>query len=332
MAMITPLSSSHPPRGAINRSNRCPGWAVASRRHGGFTLVEILLSISISALILGSAATFLFATFNLFTTAENDPKLEFHKLGVAGFIQYAFSQALSGNSVAGGTAAANTTANATADLGGLNTAPTYATLVSLTVSTTTGGNTAGGAGGNSTAGGTGGNTTDDSSTPTAAAPAETPNVRLGWPPNVDATDNPYLTFNLDSTNPLLVWEQGPRPICVCWLMFKQGEGLELAWMPNVPTATTIYQQISTSPVLRTMLSPLVTKMEYVYYDPNSQTWNTSDEAPLAPTDATQTTSSTSTTGNTYVLPDYILLTFDLNGKIEKISIPVPPLEKGVPIF
>jgi hypothetical protein len=179
---------------------------------------------------------------------------------------------------------------------------------------TSGNSTSGAAtGGNSTSGGTASanstaGTTDDSGAANnnPSAIQKTTLVTWGWPPGVDVGEDPYLTWVMQTDNPLLVWDNGPRPPIRCFLTFKEHEGLELIW---VPPATP--DDIEINAVRRTMLSPLVVKMTYVYYDAQSLTWDTSDSPPKDPS-----------TGS-YVVPDYIRLFFDLNGKTSNMDIPIP---------
>jgi len=264
------------------------------RLRAGFTLIEIVLAIALSTLVLLSAAIFVFSAFHLLTETENDPGLEHHKLGVVGYLQYAFFQATpASNTTTGGNATSgNTTGNG------------YA-----------GGQNGTGGGGNSSSGGPstsfGGGA---SATPTITISSnQTNRVTWGYPPSVAAIDNPYISFRVDDDDPLLVWDSGPRPPATAWLYFKQGEGLSLIWQ------TDQQKLLDPNALQRTILSPLVTKMEFVFYDPTTSQWSTADTPP------------TDSSGNT-LLPTYIRLTFKINGKEEVMDVNLPAAQTNLPIY
>jgi hypothetical protein len=329
--------------------------------------MEILMAIAISILILGAAAVFMYSAFSLLEQAQNDPGLEHQKLGVTSFLAYSFANALpdssipvnpnQGNSTTGNaTAGAGTGGNATAGagtggnatgaastssglstaLGGSNTttsragtalAPTVNGIASATANLTgnaTGGNSTSGnsTSGNSTSGNsTSGNSSADGSQDIAAANNQpsviqkTTLVAWGWPPTVDQGMDPDLTWVASTDSPLIVWDNGPKVPVRCFLSFKANQGLELIWVPPY-----VPNDIEINPVRVTLLSALVVKMTYVYYDPNSSTWDTSDNAPKDPT------------SGSYVLPDYVQLVFDLNGKLSTMSVAIPAAQSGVPLY
>jgi len=321
---------------------------------GGFTLVEILMAIAISVLILGAASIFMYSSFTMLEQTQNDPGLEHHKLGVTGFLQYSFENALpdsaipvSPNSTANSTA--NTTAgaaaggnsisgaaapaaaspaaglgigNTTTSRAGTSMAPTVNAENSATtnlLSSSTGGASSGGnstsgnsSGGNSSASGADATASTDNA---AAAIAKTTNVAWGWPPTVSVGEDPYLTWVMPSDSPLLIWENGPRPPIRCFLEYKDHEGLELIWVPpSTPN------DIELNAVRRTLLSPLVVRMTYLYYDATGLKWDYSESPPKDPT-----------TGS-FILPDYIQLTFDLNGKLSTMNVAIPPADTSVPLY
>jgi hypothetical protein len=166
-----------------------------------------------------------------------------------------------------------------------------------------------------------GNTTSGASQDIAAANnnasviQKTTNVAWGWPPTVDVGEDPELTWVMPTDSPLIVWDNGPHVPVRCFLQFKDHEGLELVWVPP-----TIPNDIEINPVRVTLLSALVVKLTYVYFDSNALTWDTSDSPPKDPT-----------TGS-YVLPDYVQLTFDLNGKLSTMSVAIPPSDTSVPLY
>jgi len=222
---------------------------------------------------------------------QNDPGLEHHKLGVVGYLEYAFSQApLPSNTTTG-----NSTGNSTGN---------------LTSGNSTGSGFAGGA---STAGPTlsFGNSLPGS---TLTSSNSTSRVSWGYPPNAVDVGNPYLSFRVDDDDPLLVWDSGPRPPATAWLYFKDGEGLSIIWQ------TDQQKLIDPTALQRTIISPLVTKLDFVYYDATSEEWTTSDTPQTDPTSGAQ------------LLPNFLRLTFKINGKEEIMTVNLPGNETTVPIY
>jgi hypothetical protein len=317
-------------------------------RAAGFTLVEILMAISLATLILGAAAVFVFSSFNILSTAQNDPGLDHHRLGVSSFLQYAFTESLpdsaipnyanitnassgnTGGNTTGNSTSGNTSGNIGLSLGGAtvgssntttsNSGATFApTDNTISLNTDSSGNSSSSGGNSSSSGGnsssSSGNDTDGTTQLTPEAPAKTPNVTWAWPPGVDQGEDPYLSFVLPADNPIVVLENAPPQPVRCFLEYKQDEGLEMIWVPPPQPND---EEINA--VRRTMLSPVVTGMTYFYYDPNQQSWQNSDTPPKNPL-----------TGN-YVLPDYIRLTFNLDGKISNMTVTIPPAQTSVPIY
>jgi hypothetical protein len=270
----------------------------------GFTLVEVVLSIALSTLVLLAAAVFVFSAFNLLTQTQNDPGIEHHKLGVVNYLEYAFSQAPPSNSTTSGATTGNTTGPGFAGGGG-------------TASPTGGGNTSNNNNSNANTGNGASNGLGQSSLSLTSGLGTSANqtnlVAWGYPPGTASGDNPYLSFRVDDNDPLLVWPSGPRPPATAWLYFKDGEGLSIIWQTD--------EQKSTDPsaLQRTMLSPLVTKVEFNYYDPSTEQWSVSD------------TPVTDVNGN-QLLPTFIRLTFTINGKEEPMIVNIPASTATVPLY
>ncbi len=74
--------------------------------------------------------------------------------------------------------------------------------------------------------------------------------------------------------------------------------------------------IEINPVRKTLLSSLVVKMTYFYFDPTTNDWDSSDKPPTDPTNSE------------YILPDFVRLTFDIEGKISNITVPMPAATVG----
>jgi prepilin-type N-terminal cleavage/methylation domain-containing protein len=279
--------------------------AVQPAGRAGFTLVEVLLAIAVSTLVLLGASVFVFSAFNLLTQVQNDPGLEHHKLGVVGFLQYVFSQ--EPKLAAASTNSPFNSVGFTSPAGGVG----------------SGGNTAGtSSGGNSSSGSStpsSGGTSPFSTNPGGNSNSFMGNSTVGnnqvsWqtPSWNSASDNPMLSFRIDDgvdNDPLFVWTMGPRPPATGYLYFHEGEGLSILWQTDQQAQLTpdVYQ--------RTLLSPLVTKVTYVYYDTENSDW-------------VETDSPSSTSGTNPPVPNFIRLTFKINGKEEVATVSLPYTQTG----
>lgn len=84
-------------------------------------------------------------------------------------------------------------------------------------------------------------------------------------PRSGATEN-LLTFELPAGSRLLTWPERPLPEVVCSLQFRAGEGLWLLWHSRLET------RFDDDPPRETQITPLVTGLSYVYYDPSFKNW------------------------------------------------------------
>lgn len=84
-------------------------------------------------------------------------------------------------------------------------------------------------------------------------------------PRSGATEN-LLTFELPEGSRLLAWPEQPLPEVVCSLQFREREGLWMLWHSKIET------RFKDDPPRETQITPLVTGLTYVYYDPNFKNW------------------------------------------------------------
>jgi len=81
-----------------------------------------------------------------------------------------------------------------------------------------------------------------------------------------------LAFRLPGSIPLFVDDQLYLPAVDCYLRLVEGEGLFLYWQSNEMA------EEDAEDLRRSLLSPLVTKLEYLWYDQEDDVWDVSDEA------------------------------------------------------
>jgi prepilin-type N-terminal cleavage/methylation domain-containing protein len=149
-----------------------------------------------------------------------------------------------------------------------------------------------------------------------------------------ASNNPLFTFVLPTGSRLLPWPPGTTggtsastannvgsasssgralPDVTCSLDVREGEGLILLWHSQYETTFT------TDPPRETLISPLVTEMDFDYYDTANQQW-TSQNTPM-----------TDNNGN-YMVPNRLTLNFTYGSMTQSATIPLLTATQGLPSF
>ena len=126
-----------------------------------------------------------------------------------------------------------------------------------------------------------------------------------WPRPGTMTDEPFavsevqttvgaksnlLGFELLDGDRLLDWPENPLPEVLCHLAQEQNRGLVLYWQSSLE------KDIAQKPPRTTVVSPLVTKLAYAYYDATAGSWRT------------EQTLRKNSSGE-WVLPDRLVLSF-----------------------
>jgi hypothetical protein len=103
--------------------------------------------------------------------------------------------------------------------------------------------------------------------PPAARPNSSPIALQEVQPQGGITEK-MLTFDLPSGSRLITWPERPLPEVVCSLQARETEGLFLLWHSRLE------KNFDTDPPRETLVTPLVTKLAYDYYDPDFNRWST----------------------------------------------------------
>ena len=130
------------------------------------------------------------------------------------------------------------------------------------------------------------------------------------PANSVATN--LVTFDLPQGSRLLDWAGGPPlPEVTCSLQAREHDGLYLLWHSRLET------RYSEDPPRETQLTPLVTAMEYDYYDDSFKRWTT------------ETALRIDSSGNP-ITPQRLRLRFEYGKRVRETLIVIPTLYQGVP--
>jgi prepilin-type N-terminal cleavage/methylation domain-containing protein len=148
------------------------------------------------------------------------------------------------------------------------------------------------------------------------------------------TNNPLFTFTLPTGSRLLPWPPGTTggtsagtasnvgsasssgralPDVQCSLEVIEGKGLIMLWHSQYETTFT------TDPPRETLVSPLVTEMDFDYYDSTNQQWTS------------QNTPQTDNSGN-YMVPTRLRLIFTCGSLTQSATIPLMAATQGLPSF
>jgi prepilin-type N-terminal cleavage/methylation domain-containing protein len=82
------------------------------------------------------------------------------------------------------------------------------------------------------------------------------------------SSGPLLRFELRDGSRLIAWPGQPLPEVVCALAVRDGTGLVLLWQSRLET------RFGDDPPRETVISPLVTAIQYDYYDAETRAWRT----------------------------------------------------------
>jgi len=260
----------------------------------GFTLIEILLAITIAGFVLGAAATMVVSVSDIWMDRQERNFFDDHVDGVAEFVQSCFTNA--------GIEIALTTS--TQDSGfsreRKENAPPDPDEIKVEVDLvddeeeTTGIN----------------NNNNNNRPSESSALIRVSEEPVGWgrPPGFRESEDPLLNFKLRNQPPLLVNADNAPALGVdAFLYFKEREGLSLLWYSILQEEAEDEDDLR-----RTQISPYVKGISYIYWDEDFKQWEEEPE-PME------------SDGDSFVLPRFIKLIFERDGEIKErtLTIPVP---------
>ena len=151
------------------------------------------------------------------------------------------------------------------------------------------------------------------SLPPFAKIGDTPVTAPEIKPIAGNSDN-LLTFTLPSGSRLIAWpDNRPLPEVVCSLQVRENEGLILLWHSSLET------KFNDDPPRETVISSLVTELDYDYYDSTLKTWTTETALKKDQTGAVTT-------------PQRLRLKFLYDKMTQERVISLPTATEGVPMF
>lgn len=249
------------------------------------TLIEVVLAIAVAGFVLASATTFLISVSNIWHERQNRHFFEDHVDGVAEFLKASFTMA--GYEIGTGTTDEGADDEPEdGDIGDDAGNEDLQITTERSESNNSQENTSGGLSGTS----------------------ETP---ITWEklPGSAGYDEPLLSFSLTTTPPLLVGlDAVPFTKVKLYLHFNQSEGLSLLWHSNL-----LEEVEDERDLRRTLVSPIVKQLSYVYWDETFEKWEETEEPEEGEGD------------EEFLLPRYLKLTFEYEGETKErvIAIPVP---------
>ncbi len=260
-------------------------------RHCAFTLIEVILAVSIAGALLAAAATLVVSVSELWIGRQDRHFFDDHVDGVTEFIQASFAHSGTEITIR---APEGQTVNASNPLGtNSNTPNSNMTEVEVIPSNT--------------------DLQSDNDAPETgrAGLIKTAEQPIAWskPPGYPEYEDPLLHFSLKDTSPLLIKADDAPIIGIkAFFYFKKDEGLSLLWYTPLQEHSKDLNDLH-----RTQISNLITQIEYIYWDDRFEKW----ESETAPKE--------SEAGDEFILPHFAKLTFEYEGERKEriLAIPVP---------
>lgn len=134
-------------------------------------------------------------------------------------------------------------------------------------------------------------------------------IRWERPPGFAGYQEPLLNFSMSDDSPILVGPENTPTLGInAFLYFDPDEGLSLLWHSMIQEEVEDLNDLN-----RTRISPLVTKITYIYWDERFESWEEED-SPQEDDGSDQ-----------YLLPRFIKLFFEYEDVTKEriITIPVP---------
>ena len=271
-----------------------------TRGIAAFTLLEVILAVTIAGALLAGAATLMVSVTNAWLERQDRHFFEDHVDGVTEFLQASFS--IAGTEIAlgdedgsGGSTMSETGneietdgSQVTVDISGNNNLESGNSMEGNTESTTSSG---------------------------LMRVSEDP-IDWSQPPGFADYQEPLLHFKLRDTPPLLVQTENAPIIGVeAFLHFEEDEGLILLWYTPLQEDSEDLDDLR-----RTPLSDLVIKVEYIYWDKRFEKWESETEPKEGEGD------------DQFILPRFLKLTFEFEAVTKERTLTIPVTSRNALIF
>jgi hypothetical protein len=271
-----------------------------ARGIAAFTLLEVILAVTIAGALLAGAATLMVSVTNAWLERQDRHFFEDHVDGVTEFLQASFSIAgteivLGDDDGSGGSTISETGneieadgSQVTVDISGNNNLESGNSMEGNTESTASSG---------------------------LIRVSEDP-IDWSQPPGFADYQEPLLHFKLRDTPPLLVQTENAPIIGVeAFLHFEDDEGLSLLWYTPLQEDSEDLDDLR-----RTPLSDLVIKVEYVYWDERFEKWESETEPKEGEGD------------DQFILPRFLKLTFEYEAVTKERTLTIPVTSRNALIF
>ena len=264
----------------------------------GFTLIEVLLAITITGFVLASATTLIVSISEIWANRQNSHFFGDHVDGVTEFLQARLSEA--------GTEIALDVANQGRGL--TNDSPEEkeddGPEVRVVVNALEDGIPANQASSNS-----------QSQSQAGLIRTSGMPIDLARPPGFGSARDPLLNFRLREIPPLLVHPENTPTLGVdVFLYFKRDEGLSFLWYPLLQEEIEDERDL-----LRTQISEYVTDLTFIYWDERFERWE-EDTEPRQDDD------------DDFILPRYLKLQFEHEGITVERTVTVPSTSRVALLF
>ncbi len=261
-----------------------------------FTLLEVILAVTIAGAVLAAAATLMVSVTNAWLERQDRHFFEDHVDGVTEFLQACFSSA--GSEIALESSEENSNSNnANSDS---ETENPNSVDVSITAPDS---NQANGEETNTR--------TSESEDSTGGGLIRTSEDPIAWakPPGYADYQDPLLHFGLTETPPLIIQNDDAPVVGIqAFLHFDQEDGLSLLWYTPLQEDSEDINDLR-----RTPISELIKGIQYVYWDERFEKWEEESEPKEGEGD------------EEFILPRFLKLTFEYEGETKErtLTIPVP---------
>ena len=257
--------------------------------HRAFTLIEIILAVSIAGALLAAAASLVVSVSELWVERQDRHFFDDHVDGVTEFIQASLIN--SGTTItvkASDEQAANNSSSS-----GINTDTSNPNITEVGIISPNK------------------NTGDNKSQFEGASLIKTAEKPITWskPPGYADYEDPLLHYSLKDSSPLFIKDDDAPIIGIeAFLYFEKNKGLSILWYTPLQEDSEDLNDLR-----RTQISDLITKIEYIYWDDRFEKW----EIEIKPQE--------SETNGELILPRFAKLTFEYEGESKEriLTIPVP---------